>query len=305
MAMLLTYIRRICLLIFLMPLPVLAGDAATVIVLNSDGNVARYQAAQAAFVTSLGQPVQTIDLGERAGSAVARRIDDGTVDLIYCIGAKSYLFAVEHASSVKMVFSSTINWRRFPVHTQGYGIANELHPAMQMMLFRYIFPDIKRVGVVYSKQYNREWIGIVKKEAADVGLEIESRAVDSADQALSRLTAILPKIDAYWLISDPLVIAGEKQLKQLLVACDLGGKPVFTYNPLFVRHGATLAVSVDEPTLGRQAAMLAESLLAGRPIDERVSHPAGTHIVLDVKKGRRYNLRIGEGALGSVNQIIE
>ena len=79
-------------------------------------------------------------------------------DLIYCIGTKAYLIAQKFVSERNIVFSSIINWQRLPVTEKTYGVSNELHPGMQMTMYRYVFPAVKRIGVLYSKSFNREWL---------------------------------------------------------------------------------------------------------------------------------------------------
>ena len=53
-----------------------------------------------------------------------------------------------------------------------YGVSVELLPSMQLTLYRYFFPGINKIGVVYSKDYNKEWLETVIKSAKDVGITI-------------------------------------------------------------------------------------------------------------------------------------
>jgi putative ABC transport system substrate-binding protein len=72
-----------------------------------------------------------------------------------------------------------------------------------------------------------------------------------------------------------------------------------------VRYGASLVVAADTPTIGRQAANLAQSILRHEPIAEAVQAPAGSHITLNVCQLGKLKASYNEDALDSVNQLLE
>jgi putative ABC transport system substrate-binding protein len=80
--------------------------------------------------------------------------------------------------------------------------------------------------------------------------------------------------------------------------------PVFTYHDIFAEYGATLIVSVDDGTIGRQSAGLSNDVLSGVKMEEKIQYPAGSHIILNLKKVKEFDLPYNEQALGIVNQII-
>ena len=66
-----------------------------------------------------------------------------------------------------------------------------------------------------------------------------------------------------------------------------------------------LIVSVDNPTTGRQAAAISREVLSGDVVKKKVQLPAGSHIILNLKKANEYGLKYGEMALSVVNRFIE
>ncbi len=109
-----------------------------------------------------------------------------------------------------------------------------------------------------------------------------------------------------WLISDPVVLANEKSAIELFRVSDAKMKPVFAYDDVYVDLGAVLTITADIPTMGVQAAKLAEDVLSDREqIADRVESPAGSHITLNVGRLQRYRLNLNRQALGSVNRVIE
>jgi putative ABC transport system substrate-binding protein len=274
--------------------------------INSSASVEKYKVAQEEFKRVISRPVLEVNLEEKKWriSKIQDLLYDEYPDLIYCIGTKAYLIANKFVSERNIVFSSIVNWQRFPVAKKTYGVSSELHQGVQITMFRYVFPDVKRIGVLYSKRYNSEWVDSAVKTAKDMGVDIIGRPVHKSKDAISALEELLPQIDALWLISDPVVMSDKDIIMDLFKACDAKKKPIFSYHEAFVEYGAALIVSVDDPTIGRQAADIAVGVLAGEPVEEKVQLPAGSHVILNLKKVSQYGLKYNENALSAVNQII-
>ncbi len=300
----LTNIIRVLLLLLAAPMAVKAEP--NILVLNSNQSVEKYLIVQESFVSSLAQPVSVLDLATQQQLIVAEEaIGAKSFDIIYCIGSRAFNVAHQKAPTANVIFSAIINWKRLPMRDKTYGISNELHPLMQMTLFRYIFPEIKKIGLLYDERFNHEWFDQASMEAKNVGIELMGRAISDANQAGPALKKLLTEVEAYWLISDPTIISGEKTLLNLMELCDGKQVPIFSYNEVFAKYGAVLIVSLDEATVGRQAAGIAGSIITGAAIGEKVQLPVGSRVVLNLNKIRKYRLRYSVDALANVNRIIE
>jgi len=175
-----------------------------VLVINSDPGVEKYRIVQDEFVGHILHPVQTIPAQTISDSRYpASMIKKLNPEIIYCIGTAAYLLASENTPEKPIVFSSVLNWMRLPVTHLTHGVASELHSGMQMMLFRYIFPDLKKIGILYSDRFNRQWIDTVVKTAGETGFEILERKLIRGSKPFADLLSILAQADAFWLISDP------------------------------------------------------------------------------------------------------
>ena len=284
-----------------------AQEQGSILIINSDMAVNRYLVAQIEFKSQLNVPQVVIDLGKKWAdvSRVEDTILDKDPEVIYCIGSKAYLMAYRLAKDKNPIFSSTINWQRFPLTENTYGISNELPSGMQLLMYRYFFPGISKIGLLYSKKYNKEWLKTSVEDAEQVGIEVIGRAIGKPDQVESALEELLPRVDALWLISDPIVISSEKSVEQIFRQSDGMKKPVFAYNEAFAGYGAVMIISADIPTIGRQAAQLALRILAEQEITEKVQNPAGSHIIANMKKTEEYGIELNVEALDSVNRIIK
>ena len=284
----------------------LTADNPKILLINSDASVERYAVAQAEFTSSISYPTSQMDLGGRKKTLqeIEDMLFDEYPDLVYCIGTRAYLAANRFLKEKDIVFSSIINWQRLPVTKKTFGVSNELHPEMQIMLFRYMFPGVRKIGVLYSEEYNGQWVNQAGAQAKEMGVEIIGCAVEESKEAVSSLKKSLPDMDALWLISDPVILSDKQVLMQLFTECDARNKPVFSYQEAFAKLGAVLIVSVDDATIGRLAAAISANVIAGAA-GEKVQYPAGSRITMNLKKVREYGLTYEESSLSSVNEIIE
>jgi putative ABC transport system substrate-binding protein len=284
-----------------------ADEGPKIMVLNSNAAVEKYKIAQEEFTQSIGVPVKKINLGdeELKLGEIEDFLYDEYPDLVYCIGTRAYLLANKFIRERNIVFSSVLNWHRLPLSETTFGVSSELSPEMEITLFRYIFPEIRKIGVLYSYKYNRHWFREAQKAAEEMGIEIIGESVSKKRDVLPELKELLKKIDALWLISDPVVLSNKNSLKELFKQCDQSKIPIFSYHPAFAEYGAVLVVSVDDPTTGRQAAAISREVLSKDKVLKKVQLPAGSHIYLNLKKANEYKLKLREVALGSVNRIVE
>ena len=294
------------LLLLLIPGSVTA-DRSKIMLINSDASVEKYASAQMEFKSTIAYPIKDVNLGEKEWKLqeIEDLLFDEYPDLVYCIGTKAYVAANRFLKEKDIVFSSIINWQRLPVTERTLGVSNELPAEMEIMLFRYMFPGVRKIGVLYSEEYNGQWVNQASVQAKEMGVEIIGCAVEESREAVSALKKSLPDMDALWLISDPVIISDKEVLIQLFTECDARKKPVFSYQEAFAKQGAVLIVSVDNATIGRQAAKMAMDVLSGEKITEKVQFPAGSQIIMNLNKVKEYGLEYNTDALASVNQLIE
>ncbi|MBW2111398.1 MAG: hypothetical protein JRH00_08165 [Deltaproteobacteria bacterium] len=293
-------------LVFLLSM-LFADEGPKIMLINSNASVEKYRVAQEEFTKSISSPVVEVDLGSKKWklTEIEDLLYDEYPDIVYCIGTKAYLLANRHISERNIVFSSIINWHRLPSAEKTYGVSSELNPEMEITLYRYIFPRVKRIGVLYSSKYNKHRFNEAQRAGKEMGVAITGRSLSKRRDTLPALKELLPEIDALWLISDPVVMSDKDTLMELFKECDLHKKPILSYHDAFAEYGAVLIVSVDNPTTGRQAAAISREVLAGDVVRTKVQLPAGSHIILNLKKANAYGLKYGEMALSVVNRIIE
>ena len=297
-------------LILLIPEVVCAENDPKILVINSDTSLEKYRESQKEFKKVISHPVLEVDLGEKKleVSDIEDLIYDEDPDIIYSIGTKAYLIANKYAKKKHIVFSSIINWLRLPTTETTYGVSNELHVGQEITLFRLFFPNVRKIGMLYSKKYTEEWFKNTRnevKEMKEMGVEIEiiGRSVSEGKQVIPDLKKLLPRVDAFWLISDPEIMSTKEDLLAILQECDIQKIPAFSYHSAFADFGAILTVSADNRTIGRQAAGITREVLAGSEPEEKVQFPAGTYIIFNLTKVKEYGLQYNEDAIDIANEV--
>ncbi len=279
-----------------------------ILILNSDSDVERYEQVKSAFTSTIKSDITEIDLKGKwiDETVIEDAILDDRPDVIYCIGINAYKWAYQLAEDRnKIVFSSVLNWERLKLRGNTFGVSNELSSAMELMTFLYFFPNIKKLGILYSKSHNQEWLTRTTASAEEVNAAIVARPISKPAELIPALQGLLTEVDALWLIPDPIVLSNLKAVEEIFRRCDAVNKPVFAYHESYTKYGAVIAISADTPTIGRQAAVLTQDLLSNKKIKDTVMVAAGSDVVLNLKQVEKYRLKLNKNALDAVSKIIE
>lgn len=123
----------------------------------------------------------------------------------------------------------------------------------------------------------------LSRDAGALGIKILPILIDEASVENMKFDTALNNSDAMMVISDPLFLNNENAVKNLFSSAKKEKKPIIAYHELFIQYGATLVISADNPTIGRQIATMIESNLNKGSI-EKIQYPAGTNIVFNKRK---------------------
>jgi putative ABC transport system substrate-binding protein len=286
-----------------------AQAQAKILIVNSDDTVNKYRQVKDAFKLQItphaGRIIDFNVQQSQPPEVLEKLIKDESPDLIYSIGSQAYQLATQFGGSKPVLFSSVINWQRFEKRDNSYGVANELSLSQELSLLRFVLPGLQRIGVIYDPQFSTERITEARNQARDLGLTLVEQTVDGDTPLANNLDTLLDKIDVLWLIADPGVLADRATVKNIFQASTRHKKPVYTYSDAFMNYGASLVVAADTPTMGRQAANMAQAILLREPLKEAVQTPAGSHITLNACQLGKLDAHYNSDALDAVNQLLE
>ncbi|KJU83963.1 ABC transporter substrate binding protein [Candidatus Magnetobacterium bavaricum] len=275
------------------------------LVVNSGNSVERYSAVQREFSANYPFKKVYIDMDDKSvdEKKIKETIQNEAPDIIYCIGTPAYVSTYKYADNRPLIFSSLINWQRLPMNNNTYGIDNAMPAKLQMSMFRYFFPEIKKIGLLYDEKYNKEWVDKAIKEGNTLGINIEATSITNTRTLQSALKKLLETVDALWLIPDPGVMNDKQAITAILKQGAVSQKPVFAYDAVF-ENDAAFVIYADAPTIGRQSAALTVDVIRQNPITDKVQNPAGSYIVVNLKKVKAYGLKLNTDALDSATRVI-
>lgn len=277
----------------------------SVLIINSDSSVPRYEIAEAAFLTTLQHPnVVRINLqdDQLPVETVLDVLQQQSPKVIYCIGAKA-LGAVQYvAPDTSVVYSSVLSWRQFLNQPKYYGVTSEIATAAQLAWFKHFFPKMKRIGVLYSNA-NQDLVREASQSAQQLELTLEYEKINIDSARTEQIKQLLSKVDALWILPDPIVLESQERTKQLFELADKENVAVLGYHPVFMEFGATLSINADLATTGRQAALIVQSIIEQQQQTSSIQFPAGSNISLNLRKVQDYQLQLNPEALNSVNEL--
>ncbi|MCE2951202.1 MAG: ABC transporter substrate-binding protein [Alphaproteobacteria bacterium] len=167
--------------------------------------------------------------------------------------------------------------------------------ARQLALIKDVVPDVKAVGTVYNpgEANNVFQLGLLKKEAAKLGLEIVEKTISRSSDVTSATKALMGKVQAILLMNDNTVISA---LESVLVTSNTYDVPVFTSDPDSVKRGALAALANDQYDVGRATGKLVVRLLRGEKASTiPVKEVQAERLYVNIKAAKRLRLTLPDG----------
>lgn len=290
-------------LLFFLSLFTLLVQGETILVMNSNSNVKKYTEAADAFGKNFNRPFKTLDISAMNSNEIKQSLYDEYPDIVYAVGAKAYQYANEYIPEKKIYFSSIIDWKKFPLHGKRYGVSNELHNGMQLTLIKTVLNTIQTIGVIHSK-YTQNIVNDFSHDAKQLGITILPIKIEEESLQNKRFEDTVKESDAMMIIPDPLFVNNATAIENLFILSKKYKKPVIAYHELFIKYGATLVISMDNPTVGRQIAAMIESHINEEKI-EKIQYPAGTNIVFNQKEAALIGVEFSPDISSIATEIVE
>ena len=280
-----------------------AAPQPTVFIINSNPSVKKYFLAENSFKSTYSGEIKSFNLKKLniKEDRAANFFNPSHEDLIYCIGSKALSFAMKNFPDTRILVSSAVNGKHFKRNSKIYRISEQVLLETQLTNIKMIFSSIKKIGIIYSPEYNEEWVENAVKEGRTFGIEIKGRPCDKSESVENVFSELLSVVDAILLIPDPRVIT-KSSFYNMIKISNAMKKPIITYSPVFVKKGSVLSISIDDKTVGNQAAILAERIINKEKIESKTQNPVGSYTALNLKKIKEFNLRVRQNFfLASIN----
>lgn len=258
--------------------------------------------------------------GDRSDAELPKRLLERKPKVIVAVGTDAVQLLKAHyeqlppAQQVPVVFTMVIDPVGLGLMESAersggrfVGVALAVRPLRQLRALLDVAPTLKRVGVIYNPKEPvfQQMMAQARVDATRLGLTlIESHAETSA-QVPTALSNLQGKVDALWLIPDP-VCAAPEPFQQILNWAMAQKVPLLAFAESFVRRGALLGIGVDLAEQGALAAELAARILNGeRPEEMPLLTPRRLLAYYNRKTARELNLEIPPMLLNLAEKVFE
>ncbi|WP_373000034.1 ABC transporter substrate-binding protein [Sulfurimonas sp.] len=290
-------------LLILISIIALFLQAQEILVINSNAKIEKYKETEEGFRKSINRPFKTLDISDMKSSKIKELLYNEYPDVVYAIGAKAYQYANQYIPEKKIYFSCIMNWKRLNMSGERYGISHELNTEMQLTLIKSIFRKIKSIGIIYSK-HTEDVANNFVIDAQSLGIKIILHKVNKSSIADEKFDDILSKTEAMIILPDPILLSDDDIVKSLFKLSKEYKKPVFAYHELFIKYGAALITSVDNPTTGRQVATMINSVTE-IDADKKIFYPAGTKVIFNKKVALDLEIEFNNYSASMIAEVIE
>lgn len=240
---------------------------ATDIAILTSASLPYYEQAVAGFKAGIPATASVKEYhlnGQLAeGQHIAKSLRAAPPDLIFAVGLKAAMATKLEIFDTPVVFCMVLNPEAHGLPADNMtGIAVRPPADTQLAALRSTISKHNRVGVLYDEEHSGDFIRQAHRAAKQQGLELLAIAIRRQDEIPNAVRALLPKIDALWLIQDQTVVS-ESAIPFFLESTLDAKIPLFTFSLTLVQQGALGALISDPWAVGQQAARVAQSRLTG------------------------------------------
>lgn len=297
-------ITLLYLLIFLVPDPV---GAAEVAILKS-ADLSAYNQTVAGFKATMPPSTTFIEYdmqGDMArGRKLARKIRASDATLLLAVGVKAALVSKLEILDIPVIFCMVLDPARHDLKAPNMtGISLDVPIERQFRTMRSVLLPVKRIGVLFDPEKTGNLVEEARPVAKALGFDLIEREVRTEKDVPAVLRAIIPKIEALWLVPDGTVLT-EDSLKFVMGTTLDSNVPVIGFSPELVRSGALVGLSVNYGDVGQQAGSLARKVLS-EPVRSftAASPPERLRLSLNLKTARFLGIVIPPEVVNNADEL--
>jgi putative ABC transport system substrate-binding protein len=227
-------------------------------------------------------------------------------DLILSIGLLAARVAKEDLKEVPAVFCMVYHPERFSLSGKGMtGVSLDIPLPEQFSKMKELFPEIKRVGVLYDPQKTGKVIDQAKEVSKEFGISLIPVKVRSEKELPESFRTLPGTIDLLWVVPDSTVVTA-RSIEFILLTSFESNIPIFTFSEDLVRKGAVAGFSSDYEAAGEEAGHLALRVLKGESPDQiPIRFVSKQNLSINLKIARKMGIKFKPETLQSAQKVYE
>jgi putative ABC transport system substrate-binding protein len=186
------------------------------------------------------------------------------------------------------------------------GVALALPVRNQLVAFRTVNPQARRVGVIFHAEAAARQVEEAEKVAGGLKLEIVPRRVadpTGVPQAVRDLLKGAEPVDALWILPDPLILEATTR-RFVLAEALLAGRPVYSFSASLISEGALVSHSPDMASVGQGVSELIGRILSGQRAERQPLLVPRGEVVINKKMADQLKVMVPAEALRIAQKVL-
>jgi len=289
----------------------LIADNKIAIVKNT-AELSQFNEVSSNFISALGAKkgfsFVEYNLKEIEPEKVAAEIKKSNISLIYALGDVAAREMTNRTENIPIIFSLILNYKNPKLNIfnnpKVVGISSQVPFEITMLQMQMLVPNAVKIGILYSDRSN-EMVQDIKKSETDFNIKILDVKIENDKKIEGALKKLFKDgAQAIYMVADPIIYTKEGT-ELIIETCKKNKIPFIAYSDAFVKKGALMSVSPSYPTIGSQAAAIAEKLLIDKvkPQDVGIEAPIGSFFVINMLTSQEIGLTTNESITSVADKV--
>lgn len=229
--------------------------------------------------------------------------------LILALGAKAAYIAktwTQNTTALPVLFAGVINPEKYGLdHGDNMsGIATLTSPATQLANLLLFAPGVKRLGLIHGTDFPPALLTEMRSAAALLNITLVEDTISDPLDFKRSYKKMRDTIDSFFVPAD-LSLYSLENITWLQQRCIQDRIVCIGQSRNIVSKGLLLAVDPDRPSIGRQAAAMAQNILRKHgKATSGIMPPLGTRVIINLDTAQAISLKVSELALDMANEVI-
>jgi len=286
-----------------------ASAAAEVALVKSTDTAAWKPAVEAIRTATAGHQLKEYDLaGNRAEGERTFAALKGKTAVVVAMGPLAAQLAREIVPEIPLVYCMIQDPAAAGLlgAPNAAGVALALPVRNQLVAFRTVNPQARRIGVIFSSDGAGRQVDEAQKAAGALKLEVVPRHVADAAGVPPAVRELLKggnAVDALWILPDPLILEASTR-RYVLTEALLAGKPVYSFSAALISEGALVSHSADMTSIGQGVGELIGRLASGQKADRQPLLVPRGEVVINKKMADQLKVVVPAEALRIAQKVL-
>jgi len=276
------------------------------IVVLKSSNAKPYNLALEGFKSVNNLNISEFVLSEIEGNDkdLIKQIESFSPDAVFAIGTAALIFANDKIKDIPIVYSMVYSPEKHITRNRNITGIDLFTPIeFQACKLKLLFPDKKRIGVMFNPVITGDMVNMSKKIFNKYGIVLISQNVNNPKYVPKVLRKLTEKIDLLWLLPDSTVL-NKESFEYISLYCLQKGIPVVSHSVSLVKLGCIAAFSADYYGIGKQSAEIVKNIVVNNKEYPQVIELTNMKLFISKVLAKEYNVEFLKADIVDVDEKV-